>query len=351
MNRGPQTYDVIASINLQGCPEGSVLNPMEPVSKVEKRYFSGWITPLTPWGGFGLSSGLEVTAEGKRTVLEFTDNFRGSAPARALVAGSPKLRDYTIIAEIKPLDTSYSPHHDHINCQEALIGVVFRLQTSRTFYQFGIEGQRRAVLYRRNDDEWFVLAEQAVDLPDGYVTLEVKLDGDGIRCRCDDLGVSFFCTDTVFRTGRAGLRAQGRARVASIEIAQSAAQQQRDTHRRSLAQKAEAARGEGVPDPVLVRTLDLVELGGMPVFKDFCVPGRYDVLVPGAEALRAMTADGQVLWETPLAMHRQIVFSKDHSDHGRLIYGFTGQREVNERGGIRGESMTTTRGGGLNCCT
>jgi hypothetical protein len=339
MKRKPPVYDVIASIDLADCPEGPVLDPLTRPGEIERRYFADWDTPLAPWGGFGLESGLGVVLEGEdeRPVLEFSDGYGGGARGRALIARVPAFRDGRLVAEVLPIATIYWPHHDRDDCEEALVGIVFRMQTSRAYYQFGIEGHERAVLYRRQDDEWFVLDEQQVILPDGYVRLEVLLDGDAIHCRCDELDVDFFCTDTTFWRGKAGIRVLGPARVAYVEIAQTGAQQAREKRDRARARATEEVRGAGVPDPALVRTFDLVELGGTPLFHDFCEACRYDLLVPGEEALSARTVDGRTLWETPFPVHRQIVFSRARGEHGCLIYAFTGAREVNERDGIRGD--------------
>lgn len=50
--REPQAERVVAEISLEGCPEGPVLNPLGPRDEVGTRFFSGWQTPLAPWGGF-----------------------------------------------------------------------------------------------------------------------------------------------------------------------------------------------------------------------------------------------------------------------------------------------------------
>lgn len=342
MKRKQARYDLIAKLDLQDAPSGPVLDPMRPRHEVEQSYFADWDTPLTPWGGFGLDSGLRVIRDGPQTVLEFHDQFRGGARERMLVAGTSELRDGRIIAEVKPLQASSGPHDDRHDCREAYVGIIFRMETVRRHYLFAIEGLRRAVLYRRLDDEWFVLAEQAVPLPDTYLQLEVVLDGDGIRCRCPALGVDFFCTDTTFKSGKAGIRAWGQARIGKVRLYQTEAQQTRDRNRRVLAEIEARARGMDVPDAVLKHTFDLAELGGMPLFADFAVPGRYDLLIPGEQSLRALTVEGKTLWQTPFSVHPQIVFSARHTEHGRLIYAFTGVREIHERNGIRGEKIMQT---------
>jgi hypothetical protein len=285
---------------------------------------------------------LAVVHDEGRPVLAFTDAYGGSARGRALVAHDLALRDGRVTAVVKPMAMEAGPHMDREACREALVGVIFRVQTSRAYYQFALEGRRRAVLYRRKDDEWFELAFREVDVPEAYLTLVVDLDGDGIRCRCPELGVDFFTTDTTFRTGKVGVRALCRARLAALTIAQTEAQQGHDTRQRARYRVEEAARGADIPDPVLAYEYDLEALGGEPIFQDFAEPGRFDLLVPGAERVRALKADGEVLWDAPMSLRSQIVFSKQHGDHGRLIYAFTGVRSSSSRPGVRGEVQDQT---------
>jgi len=64
-----------------------------------------------------------------------------------------------------------------------------------------------------------------------------------------------------------------------------------------------------------------------------------------------MTFDGQLLWETPLKVDG-VVFSH-HTDKGRLIYGFMGERKTDTRVGVTGgvgqsvvsDEMVVIRGG------
>jgi len=317
---------IIAEIILDGCPEGAVLQPLEYQDEIRDRYFAGWETPLAPWGGFGLNSGLTVVKDGSRHVLEW------SGADRAIVAGSPDMRDYKVAAVVKPIDTKASPNDDRADYSEAFIGIVFRIHTSRHYYQFGIEGSY-AMLYRRSDDEWFAMAEQEIDLTDDYVTLEVNLDGDAVHCRCKELDVSFFCTCNKFREGKAGIRAIGKARMASLRITQTQLQKSLYNFRQRFCQEDEQALGESIPDPELVRVLDLSKIGGSPQFNDFVIPNRYDMLISG-QTLRAVTLDGQLLWETLLKVDG-IVFSQ-HTDKGRLIYGFMGERRTETRRGVTG---------------
>ena len=317
MKSRQETKRIVASIELTDCPEGEVLHPFKPEDEITQKYFSGWIMPFSPPGGWqNLLSELKVVKENGVPVLSFTSE----AKERALIYDSSQFRDCYIVTQIKPLDVDARPHVDRHDCTEAMVGVVFRVQTSRMYYQFGIEGKKRAVLYRRIDDEWLPLAEQDVELTDDYVTLEVALEGDGIHCRSAELGVDFFCTDTTIKYGKVGIRSLGASRFKSFEISQTPSQEARDERRRKRQKAEELERGESVPDAVLVKTIDPGELGGLPAFEDFAEPGRYDMLISCAEGLRAMTAEGKTLWETPISIGN-VVFSREHGQHGRLLYG------------------------------
>jgi len=338
-HREPQPEAVLAEINLEGCPEGPVLEPLAPRDEISKGFFSGWQTPLAPWSGFKGGSRLEVVRDGERTVLARCKRGPNEIDS-ALVWGDLDLRDYRVTAETLPIDTTSNPDFDRWDCCDALVGIVFRMRDSRHYYQFGIEAKCRLVLYRRADDEWLLMHAEEVALPEGYVTLEVGLDGDGIRCCCPELDASIFHTDTTYVAGMAGIRMCGDARLASLRISQAPSQQSERRRRRARRQADEAERSASMADAVLIRTLDLTELGGLPTFMDFAEPGRFDLLVLG-EQTRAFTSEGELLWECPIPL-QDVEISTGHAEHGRLIYGFTGKRTSFEQNNIRGDTQTIT---------
>jgi hypothetical protein len=353
MKRARQAERQIAALDLTACPLGAVLEPMLPPDPATDAIFAGWGAPLATWGGFGLRSGLEVVEDGGRRVLQT------GAQERSLVTLPPSSRDVHIRATLRPLEAAAGPHNDRHDCTAAYVGIVFRQRDSRHFYLWAIEGLARLVLYRRADDEWRPLAQQEVTLPDGYVTLCVDLDGDGLTCSCPELSVTLTATDTSFPTGRAGFRALGRARLAGLRVTQTPSEEAADLRRAALGRERLARRSAAVPEPVLVRRMDLSTLGtvprrgltyapmGEPFFADFHTPGRYDMLIPG-QTLRAMTAEGQLLWELDLPVdrldnwpdQRLAVYSREHTDQGRWIYGMTGERARNASArsdGLHGE--------------
>ncbi len=328
---------IIAAIDLTAATLGPVLDPQSEPTDTDRRCFTGWATPLAPWGGWRLPSCFSVEKDDGRQVLALLSDPHGTIE-RALVADALDLRDGRIVAEVRPLAAHANNNADRHGVGEALAGVVFRWQTSRSYYQFAIEGRRRAVLLRRRDDEWLPLAEQPVEVPEGaYLTLEVQLDGDGIRATCEQLGVDLFATDTTFHSGKAGIRLHGAANVASVRILQTPAQKDRDDARALVRQNSIRRLGADIPDPVLIRTYDLDALGGSPTFCDFAEEGRFDLLVPTPTGLRALTPEGQVLWETPIDRPSMVEPSTGVCDEGRLLYVLAGER--------RGEEAVNVVGG------
>lgn len=241
MERAISQRNVIQELDLTGLPQGQVLQPMERPSNAERAIHEAWERPLAPWGGFAVDSGIGVGERGGRTVLYFEPQGRWE---RAVVARGIEARDCRIRAEMLQTKPDATPNDDRDDVTEAIGGVVFRWETSRRYYQFALEGRRRAVLYRRCDDEWHALAEQSVEPPDDeFVTFEVVLSGDAIRCRCEELGVDFFATDTAYHSGKLGMRSHGGAEFASFSIEQSEEEQSRDAALLARERAAEAARG------------------------------------------------------------------------------------------------------------
>ncbi len=319
---------IIAKLDIEALAPGAVLDPLHPIPPSEKAFRRVWDTPLSPWGGFRLDPGIELQEDAGRRVLAFVRKNEKHVWERAIVTREADLRDVRIRAEVKPLDTEAWPHNDSLSATEALAGIVFRCETSRRCYFFGVEGKRRLVLYRRRDEEWFVLAEQMADICD-YVNLEVEADGDAIRCRCESVGAEFFVTDAEIKTGRAGYRSVQRSKLASLEIAETESASRRRTRSASAAKEAERKLGASIPDPVLVRKYDLSELGGAPIFHDFLQSGRFDMLVHTDNNLTARTADGEVIWQCDAVQSGGPVpgvFSRD----GDLYYSFAGKRSARE---------------------
>ena len=313
----------IAELKFTDSPVG-ILSEWDPISSVPiLPNLKKWGTPLSP-ARKRRSSGLAIIEENGERVLAFNKDPRYVYEnERALVTEGEELRNCTITAKILPVDENAHPNSDRSGMPPALAGIVFRWRDSRHYYQFGIEGRSRLVLYRRSDDDWFLLAEQEVGVCGSYVSLSVELDGEGIHCRCNEKDAAFFCTDGMFKEGKAGIRCHGQARLAELGIFRTKRQLKRDAQSPAECRQKQM-EDETIPDAVLARTFDLEKLGGMPKFKDFAVQGRYDMIVEG-EQLRALDAEGEVIWELAECV-KSINFSTDFEDGGRLLYGFTGFR-------------------------
>ena len=322
---------VVAQLDPSGEEPGDVLDPLAMESR---NNFPGWVTPLAPWGCFNLPSGFSVIEDGGSRVLEWSGGME-----RALVTGEPWWRDYSVSASIRPVDTGASPNEDRNDWSSTLVGLVFRVVTSRFYYQFGLEGARRAVLYRRRDDEWLELAGRDVDVPDGYLDLAVNLDGDGIRCRCRQLGVEFFVTDTVFPRGKAGIRSMGRARCSGARVTMDAAQERVLERHRTALHRELVSLGDGIPSPGLIHRF---ELGNdkSAEFLDFARPGIHDMLVSGGGCTRGLSIGGEVLWEIGEELSG-ILASPERHGPGRYLYGFSGIRRDREMRSVVGGAVST----------
>lgn len=334
-----QPLDDIAALDLSKLPEGEVFRPMEQLSPGERDFLRTWETPMVQWSAFNVRSGMVLEKENNQRRLRFDGTFSGAAE-RELVTGDESLRDAVITAVCRPLGGNPRPHMDSRDCRETLAGILFRMHTTRFYYQFGIEGGRRLVLYRRRDDEWLALAAREVALPDTPVTLVVDLDADGIEASCPELGVTFQVTDTMYSAGKAGFRTLGETILFDLRVQVRPWQGRRNRLRRQALEKSLRKRADQVPPPVLVDSLDLGPLGGSPVFCDFAVPGRNDMLVVSRHGLRALDHSGkEEMWrlDQPVVHH---VLSRSHDgERGRLIYILTGSREMMVVRGTDGEVL------------
>lgn len=334
MASAPDT--AIATLDLADLPEGEILRTLEPLSPAERTLLQTWETPLTQWGGFQVNSDISVESTPSGPQLRFA-RTRSGAAERALVTGDQSLRDCCITAVCQPVGEEMPPHVDRDDCTRALAGIVFRMQTSRWYYQFGIEGRGRAVLYRRRDDEWLALATRDVELPAGPVTLSVDLDGDGIRATCPELDVAFHATDTMYAAGKAGFRTLGEATLGELRVTAAPWQERRNAARADMLATAFEERSDRVPEAVLVDTLDLAALGGSPTFCDFASPGRFDMLLTGEDTFRALDASGEEMWRLDEPIRNPVLSRSHDRADGRLIYALSGERKVVDRANVSGE--------------
>ena len=93
-----QAGEMLAQLDLQGCPEGTVLDPNEPDQSVEEQYFSDWANPLTAPRRWRMASCYRVVEDEGQPVLEHIDKTD-----RCLVTGEALWADYAVEAEIRPI--------------------------------------------------------------------------------------------------------------------------------------------------------------------------------------------------------------------------------------------------------
>ncbi len=325
MTRQPDPWIELARLSLEDAVPGEVLPAHGPLRDQDRMLFRDWECAAAPRGVHkSLVSGMAIQMHEGAPVLAFTGQVCHRTADRELLLKDRCLRDGRISALVLPQDATCGPTTDCADCAEALVGIVFRLATVRQYYQFGIEGLRRLVLYRRNHDEWAVLAEHPLPAVTGWLDLTVCLRGDAIHCVSQAAGADFTVTDTLFHSGRVGVRALRRALLKSLEVAQtaSAAERERASGRRTS--DALHRIGGRLPDAIPVASLPFSAAGRTPKFGDFAVPGRHDVLLPHEDRLSAVSADGSTLWEFPEPA-TDLVLSADHlAEHGRLIVAMGG---------------------------
>lgn len=160
--------------------EGDYFNSGTPNRDRENQFFPGWYNDMTPWGYRNQESHLQVAyddaAGGK--VLEWKIMH-----VRYLLTTDPFWSDVRVSARLRITTAECVRYHDIPGCTESRLGIVFRYEDHRHFYFFAMEGLRRFVLYRRDEDEWHVLAQQSAEIdPEQYYNLTVEAIGSGFRC-------------------------------------------------------------------------------------------------------------------------------------------------------------------------
>ena len=153
------TADWSRELPLADLPLGEIAPPWEPFHPSWK-ILSEWDDPLAPRAARrSHPSGKNRVDTPDGAAVEFEDTIRWG---RILLTGERSWRDYSVSCRLRVLQVESKPTMDNWREQNARAGIVFRVQTSRRYYQLCIEGKRRLVLYRRNDDDWTVLAEPGV---------------------------------------------------------------------------------------------------------------------------------------------------------------------------------------------
>ena len=314
-------YSVLASLEPAAAPEGTYFNSGTPDREAEKRYFSGWYNDMTPWGYRNQESHLQVAwdqAAGAR-VLEWKQMH-----LRYLLNTDPFVADVRLRARVRVTTAECVRYHDIPDCTESRLGIVLRYEDHRHFYFLALEGLQRLVLYRRDDDEWQVLASAplAVD-PERYYELEVEATGSGFRCACGEVRLQ--ATDSHYPKGRFGLRGNSLGKIAWARVEATAGQGRYNALLRANYRRREAILQEGYPQLEEARRIDLGAFGPVEVEVAHLRPGgRPDLLLrrSGEEAhITAVDWDLNVLWEQPggLEVGRYVVYRDGPEGQRQLV--------------------------------
>lgn len=291
--------EVLAHIDLTGCPEGTVFDPTDPDWSIEDRYFSGWECPLASIAR-RRPGVLRVLEEDGRPVLDHYDKTD-----RCLVTGDFLWTDYAVEAYVRPLATTSQPNADDPHCFVGRSGLMLRYRNLRQYYFFCIEGYERLVLYRRDHANWHVLAEMLVGIdPSRYHRLKAECRGDLIVCSVDGRRC-LTANDGVYRTGRAGIRTCTRSRFHDVKVSAAEAQYGAFVDTRDRYEKEVAAEREKYPGMTLWRRIDTRAFGGgAPLFGDIRGSGETEVLLLQEPAgkddvprVKAVNLEGKQVWE------------------------------------------------------
>lgn len=319
-------------------PEGDYFNSGTPDRKREDRFFSGWYNDMTPWGYRNQESHLSVAFDdvAGTKVLEWK-----MMHVRYLLTTDPFCSDVRVSTRMRVTTAECVRYHDIPDCTESRLGIVFRYADHRHFYFFAMEGLRRFVLYRRDDEEWHVLAEHPADIdPARYYDLTVETSGSGFRCTCGD--VLLTATDHRYSRGRIGLRGNTLGKIASAKVEMTPGQRRYNNSLRAIYARELAEEREKYPKMELAKTLDLTAFGSVSVaFANLRNAPYPDMLLTRSEdekvRIIAVDLDLNVLWERDGALtdgkytvfrdapdgHRELITVR--GDHFEVIHLGTGE--------------------------
>ena len=133
---------ILVEINLTDAPVGRIFDSGDPDNTVEQRWFAGWHLPLTPHKYWRRHSPYILDEEGERTILECEHSCEAM-----MIAGDEDCGDYSIETAVRLIGPN------------SKAGIVARYLTSRHYYLLTVESSGRIVLYRRDNNEWRVLAD------------------------------------------------------------------------------------------------------------------------------------------------------------------------------------------------
>ena len=319
-----QGEEMLAQLDLQGCPVGTVLDPNEPDQSLEEQYFSAWENPLTAPRRWRMASCYRVVEDEGRPVLEHIDKTD-----RCLVAGEPLWADYAVEAEIRQLNAFSQPSNDDPHAAVARSGLLLRYQDLRRYYFLCLEGFERLVLYRREDEAWTMLADSFNGIDRGrYYRLQAVCEAERISCYLDG-ELLFVAYDEHFPTGKVGVRTNTRSRTASITAQALAGERAAYAGRLNAYEREVAAAAEKYPEPVLWKKIDIAAYWPCSVrYGDFRGAGRKEIILEQRTAagprIACMDFDGQVQWEKHYPAAAKLQHTQVHDLNGDGCADFIG---------------------------
>jgi hypothetical protein len=132
--------------------------------------------------------------------------FTRPAPGEEVRVRVGQAANAAIEASVCPLVGTSAPHADDEHAIVGRTGVLARMETSRRYYFFCVEGHERLALYRREDGRYTMLGgkELAVDAS-RYYRLRLDASGNRLRAECDGEPIADVF-DPVLRRGPVGVR-------------------------------------------------------------------------------------------------------------------------------------------------
>lgn len=225
------TDNILAQIDVTAAPVGRIFAAGETDLRIEEQCFADWQLPLTPHKYWKRSSPFILDEEDDgHTVLECEAG--GEA---AMTTGALDWADVTVETSVRLIGTG------------SQAGVLARCRTSRSYYLFTLEQAGRAVLYRRDNNDWHVLAEASVTVDRRrYYRLSLTTAGPQFRACMD--GVELFCVnDAHVACGLAGIRNRGRVRFDGVRVTAGPGERDACQQRRAAETTRLAAVQAGYP--------------------------------------------------------------------------------------------------------
>lgn len=327
------TADWSRELPLADLPMGEIAPPWEPFHPSWK-ILSEWDDPLAPRAARrSHPSGKNRVDTPDGAAVEFEDTIRWG---RILLTGERSWRDYSVSCRLRVLQVESKPTMDNWREQNARAGIVFRVQTSRRYYQLCIEGKRRLVLYRRNDDDWTVLAEQDIDYSDQILTLEADVSASRLRAACPELGIEFNLEDDLLDNGRAGFRALGRCELFAMEIRMTVEQHESNEQAAAASETRIHKAAAALPEAVHVGSLDLDTDWSFNTALPITAANRHDLILGTPAGLAVRTWEGETLWEFG-EQYSRLEISPATPARAARLYALVGSRP--DDGGVADEAV------------